>query len=200
VVRGRSYKTEELADSTTALVTLKSIRRGGGYSPHGLKPYTGVFKEDQVVAPGELVVAQTDLTQAADVIGRPAIVPGSRRFDRLVASLDLAVVRPNNGALPRTFLYYLLMTKEFQQHAYGHANGSTVLHLNKEAVPSFKIALPTSAQLAAFDALARPLLDRAQAAREENVALGAVSTALLPKLMKGHVRVSETYRTDGPEE
>src|SRR5690606_11407509 len=54
VVKGRSYKSSELAPSPVALVTLKSIERGGGYRADGLKPYTGIYKPEQILAPGDL--------------------------------------------------------------------------------------------------------------------------------------------------
>ena len=37
IIKGRSYKSEELSESETALVTLKSFARGGGYRVDGLK-------------------------------------------------------------------------------------------------------------------------------------------------------------------
>src|SRR5207253_1678655 len=86
-VKGRSYKSEELIESDTALVTLKSFARGGGYRPDGLKSFAGTYKPEQVVKPGELVIACTDVTQAAEVIGRPAIVRGTAGYRTLVASL-----------------------------------------------------------------------------------------------------------------
>src|SRR5690606_18802436 len=46
IVRGRSYKSSELSDSNTALVTLKSFNRGGGFRRDGFKPYTGLFKPE----------------------------------------------------------------------------------------------------------------------------------------------------------
>ena len=92
-IKGRSYRSTELVEtSDTAMVTLKSFksfRRGGGYSPSGLKPFKGAYKDEQIVRPGDVVVACTDVTQAADVVGRSAVVQRSRRFDKLVASLDV---------------------------------------------------------------------------------------------------------------
>jgi type I restriction enzyme S subunit len=193
VVRGRSYKSKELTRSTVALVTLKSIRRGGGYAPEGLKPYIGDFSPDQVIEPGELVVAHTDLTQSADVIGKPALVPASGKFDRLVASLDLAVVRPTSNRVSRLFLYHVFLSEPFRRHTYGYANGSTVLHLNKDAVPSFEVELPPKDQLAEFEKLARPLTNRALAGRQETVHLAAIRDALLPKLVSGQLLVPDSY-------
>ncbi len=193
VVRGRSYTSAELVDSSTALVTLKSIKRGGGYAPSGLKPYGGVFKPEQVVAPGELLVAHTDLTQAADVIGKPALVPDVAGFHRLVASLDLAVVRPASGRVTTLFLYHLFLREEFQAHVYGYANGSTVLHLSKEAIPEFEIRLPEESAVLAFEGFARPLHDRARWAESETARLVGLRDALLPKLVSSLIRVSEVY-------
>jgi len=43
VIKGVSYRSDDLAESDTALVTLKSINRGGGYRYDGLKQYRGDY-------------------------------------------------------------------------------------------------------------------------------------------------------------
>jgi type I restriction enzyme, S subunit len=192
VIRGRSYKSSELAASERALVTLKSVRPGGGYQPAGLKPYIGDYKSEQVVHPGEIVVAHTDLTQNAAVVGKPALVPDSGPYTELIASLDLAIVRPSTNVLSVSYLYYLLMEPAFQQHAYGHANGSTVLHMSKDAIPSFSITLPRGDDLAAFDRVARPVVNAANRLLREVMTLAAIRDLLLPKLISGEIRVSDT--------
>jgi type I restriction enzyme S subunit len=188
-VKGRSYKSEELVDSDTALVTLKSFARGGGYRPDGLKPFTGTYKPEQVVEPGELVIACTDVTQAAEVIGRPAVVRGTAGYRTLVASLDTMVVRPRHPSMTRAFLYFLGRTDAFVAHTYAHTTGTTVLHLAKEAVPSFKFALPKAQLVEAFDSIASRALNRIQATEEESGTLAALRDALLPKLISGELRV-----------
>ncbi len=190
-VKGRSYKSEELAESDTALVTLKSFARGGGYRPDGLKPFTGSYKPEQVVHPGDLVIACTDVTQAAEVIGRPAIVRGTGAFRRLVASLDTLIVRPKGSGVTRSFLYFLGGTEAFVAHTFAHTTGTTVLHLAKEAVPSFRFARPPLRLVEQFDALAGPVLERVQALEEEAGTLAALRDALLPKLMSGELRVPD---------
>jgi len=188
VIRGRSYKSTELRESRTALVTLKSIARGGGYRPDGLKPYVGDYKAEQVLNPGDLVVAFTDLTQDAAVVGKPAIVRKDPRFDVLVASLDLGVIRPN-GRLGIPYLYCLCKTGDFQRHVYGHTNGSTVLHLGKAGVPSYPVVLPDIAVLDAFDQVVAPYFDLIYANEVESTQLVALRDYLLPRLLSGRVRV-----------
>ena len=142
-VRGRSYRSAELTESDTALVTLKSFARSGGYRPDGLKPYAGRHKPEQVVKPGELVIACTDVTQAAEVIGRPAIVRGDQRFTTLVASLDTMIVRPRDvAAYPIRFLYGIMSTAAFTHHTYAGVTGTTVLHLKKSSVSEFRFPIP----------------------------------------------------------
>ncbi len=190
LVKGRSYTSEELIESDTALVTLKSFARGGGYRPDGLKSFSGTYKAAQVVMPGELVVACTDVTQAAEVIGRPAIVRGTGDCTTLVASLDTMIVRPRGASLTRGFLYFLGGTAAFVAHTYAHTTGTTVLHLATSAVPSFRFACPPATVVKCFNAVAAPVLDRVQSLEEESDSLATLRGALLPRLL--HAGESDT--------
>ncbi len=188
--KGRSYKSEELVESDTALVTLKSFARGGGYRLDGLKSFAGTYNPEQIVKPGELVIACTDVTQAAEVIGRPAIVRGTSGYRRLVASLDTLIVRPRDSSMTRAFLYFLCGTEAFVAHTYAHTTGTTVLHLAKDAVPSFTFPRPLALLVQQFDAIAGPALDRIQTLEEESGTLASLRDTLLPKLISGEVPVS----------
>ncbi|MBC7098104.1 restriction endonuclease subunit S [Candidatus Bipolaricaulota bacterium] len=194
IVKGRSYKSSELAPSDTALVTLKSFHRGGGYKPDGLKPYTGKYSTEQVVKPGELVIALTDVTQQAEVIGKPAIVRQDRRYRTLVASLDTAIVRPLNNSVTVPFLYCLLRSSDFQDHAYSHCTGTTVLHLSKDALPTYQFACPPEELIAAYTRLSALAFSKIEVNQEEIAALGALRDTLLPKLISGEVRVRDAER------
>lgn len=190
IVKGRSYKSSELQSSTTALVTLKSFARQGGYRPEGLKPYVGEFKQNQVVTEGEVVVALTDVTQAAELIGRPARVAADGRFHTLVASLDVAIVRPKpNMVVTREFLFGTMATDEFTAHTFAHTSGTTVLHLSKDAIPNYDFPLPHSHLIAAYDELASPLRLQQNINQIELVTLAATRDLLLPKLMSGELRL-----------
>ncbi len=193
VVKGRSYKSDELADSDTALVTLKSFARGGGYRPDGLKPFTGTYKPEQVVRPGELVIACTDVTQAAEVVGRPAIVQPASEHKTLVASLDTLIIRAVDARLTTGFLYLLTGTGDFAAHAYAHTTGTTVLHLSKDAVPGFQFACPPAVIVGQFTNVAGPALqlDRAGVLAAESRTLAALRDTLLPRLVSGELRVDD---------
>jgi len=175
-------------------VTLKSFHRGGGYKPDGLKPYIGKYSAEQVVKPGELVIALTDVTQQAEVIGKPAIVRQDRRYRTLVASLDTAIVRPLNNSVTVPFLYCLLRSSDFQNHAYSHCTGTTVLHLSKDALPTYQFACPPEELIAAYTRLSALAFSKIEVNQEEIAALGALRDTLLPKLISGEIRVRDAER------
>ena len=188
IVKGCSYRSRDLRDSTTALVTLKSIPRGGGYSANGLKPYVGPYSPQQVVQPGDVVVAQTDVTQAADVIGRSGRILAATHFDTLVASLDLLVVMPK-APVERSFLYGLLNDPAFHAHTLAYVNGTTVLHLSKNAVPEYQFTLPKASVLKAFADQVEPLWSRLDSNWQQSFGLTTQRDTLLPKLVSGEMRV-----------
>lgn len=198
-IRGRSYRSSELTESDTALVTLKSFARGGGYRPDGLKPYVGEYKIEQIIEPGELVIACTDVTQTADVVGRPAVVPADRRFVTLVASLDTLIVRPLDAALNLVpFLYHLMCTPSFAQYTYARTSGTTVLHLSRDEVPAFEFAAPPPDLMSTFATLATAAHNRSLGSSTEPAMLVAQRDALLTRLLSGKLRVDgvrESIRT-----
>jgi type I restriction enzyme S subunit len=188
MVKGRSYTSAELAPSDTALVTLKSFARHGGYRADGLKPYVGGFKTEQVIQPGEIAVALTDLTQAADVVGSPVIVLPSARYRRLVASLDTAVVRPL-GDFPTSFVYFVMRTRAFKKHAVAHTTGTTVLHLNQQHLLEFLLGAVGQEEAERFASIADPILSRIRLCEVQSSTLAELRQTLLPGLISGQLSV-----------
>ena len=192
VVKGKSYSSKDLVEENhTALVTLKSFERGGGFRLDGFKPYTGSYKPSQVVEPGDLIVAYTDVTQAAELIGKPAIVVSVENHATLVASLDVGIVRPDPEQISRQFLYGLFRTEAFQSHTYSHTSGTTVLHLAKDGIGSFVFSCPPIWLVNAFSDVAESLVERCQTNIDQMRTLATLRDTLLPRLISGQLRLSE---------
>ncbi|MYD33694.1 MAG: restriction endonuclease subunit S [Acidimicrobiales bacterium] len=187
---GRSYRSAELEDSDIALVTLKSFARGGGYRTGGLKPYTGKYKPEQVIAPGETVIACTDVSQDASVIGRSARIPVSELFTNQVASLDAMILRSNlEGPLTREWIYLLTRTQRFEDYLKGHTSGTTVLHLDKSATLMYRFPYPGHRLIREFVALVAPFLQRSSRVLADFGRLEQLRNVLLPKLVSGEIRL-----------
>ena len=178
ITKGNSYRSVDLGPSTTALVTLKSFERGGGYRYDGLKAFTGEYKTEQIVHPGEIVIALTDVTQAAELIGRPARVPVPVGFTTLVASVDAGIVRPKSEVVDPRFLYYLLLSPELNAWTYAHTTGTTVLHLNPHAIMAFRAAIPPLAEQREIASILGALDDKIELNRRMNATLEAMARAL----------------------
>ena len=187
--RGVSYRGTDLADSRTALVSLKCAGKGGVYREDGLKPYRGEYKEAQVVEAGDVVVSHTDVTQRAEVIGRAYRVRPSSRFSRLVASLDMAIVRPSRGGPSNDYLAYALSEERFRDHAYGYTNGTTVLHLSSLALPDYPLLVPPPEVVRRFSEAVTPQNRLVDVHGLESDGLSRSRDALLPKLLSGEIRV-----------
>ena len=200
LTKGRSYRRAELATSDTALVTLKSFVRGGGYRPEGMKPFRGVYKSEQMVQPGEVIVACTDVTQLAEVVGRSAIVEPTSSFQTLVASLDILIVRPKNASAGRAFLYYLTKTPSFVTHAVARTTGTTVLHLSPDAVASFRFALPPQSLVERFEYWSDSLRARIHVNASTVASLTNLQATLLPKLVSGELPVPLAVRQRGEQD
>ena len=190
VDKGLSYKGAGLTGTGVPMVNLKNILPGGGFRRDGTKPYSGDYKPRHVVRAGDIVVANTDLTQAGTVVGSPAIVPdmglGECIFSHHIYAVRLqAALAPN-----RTFIYWLLAHDSFKSFAKGHAVGTTVLGMPKEGVTSFCFARPPEELMRRFSSLASPSHDLAETLHAKNANLRATRDLLLPKLISGALDVS----------
>lgn len=197
ITNGYSYSSSELVDeSATAMVNLKNFGRTGGFRLDGLKPIEAQFKAAQELFPGDLMVAKTDLTQNAEVIGRCLRMPAVPPFSRYVASLDVAILRPIADQ-PASVLLGLLSLPEFRYHCLGYTNGTTVLHLGKSALPAYDITLP-DAEWAAWLAERVDAYTRLQdSALAKLSALSDLKRFVMPRLVSGELRVAEARQLVG---
>ena len=191
LTKGKSYKSAELQESTTALVTLKSFKRGGGYRMDGLKEYTGKYKPQQVIEAGDLVMSLTDVTQAAEIVGKPALVIDAPQYDTLVASLDVAILRPKETNAKQYF-YGLMSTYRFHRYAESFATGTTVLHLSPKGITTFEFACPSDELVEKYHKFAAPIFAKIEANILESQELAKLRDMLLPKLLSGEIDLGKT--------
>jgi type I restriction enzyme, S subunit len=190
VVKGRSYTSKELSESDNALVTLKSFIRGGGYKSNGLKPFTGTFKPEQRIEDGEIIVACTDVTQAAEVIGRAALFQSNHEFENHVASLDVQIVRPKEPG-SSLFYYHLMRSDDYVSHILSYTSGTTVLHLAKDAIQCYEGLEPGKKLVRVYSNLVNPFFEKIRLNQNEGKSLSKLRDSLLPRLISGRLKIGE---------
>ena len=191
---GYSYKSAELvAESSIGMLGIKNFNRNGSFRSDGFKPLKPEkAKSAQYVALGEIVVAHTDLTQNADIIGRAIQVIDSGGYDQVVASLDLVKVTSSGDSISNEFLAALLSTEDFHNHCLGYVNGTTVLHLGKKALPEYQLKIPEDmAIMSELDDAFKSIARQQAILIRESRHLERIRDALLPKLMSGEIDVSK---------
>lgn len=193
-VSGYSYKGIELVESRTALATIKNFERGGGFKLEGFKEIipSSRVKSSQFVNLYETIVAHTDLTQKAEVVGNAEMLLSTAGYERIVLSMDLVKVIPAVSGLSMFVLGAILRSPIFKEHCLGYVNGTTVLHLSKRAIPEFTLVFPRdTAGFECLNALLEPIYMQISLNIEESTRLINLRDTLLPRLMSGELSVSK---------
>ena len=191
---GYSYKGAELSDSEIAMATIKNFDRKGGFKLDGYKEIkpSSKLKDTQFVELFDTLVAHTDLTQNAEVIGNAELVMSKSTYKEIIFSMDLVKVIPKNEKISKFLIAAILQDKKFKVHCLGYVNGTTVLHLSKKALAEYKIFLPNDTSvLKPLDDIITNLYIKIAENISENNHLEKIKNSLLPKLMSGEIDVSE---------
>ena len=192
-VGGYSYNGDELTDSSNvAMATIKNFGRNGGFRVDGFKAITpsGKLKECYYANMFDILVAHTDLTQNADVIGNAELLLTKGNYESIIFSMDLVKVLPNNSFPYKFLLAAMLKNKIFKGHCLGYVNGTTVLHLSKKALPEFEIKIPSESEANMMNDTLASLYKRMAEVLQENDRLTRLRDTLLPKLMSGELKIN----------
>ena len=188
VVNGYSYKGNELVEkSNMGMATIKNFERKGGFKEEGFKALKpSKVKVEQIVETNDILVACTDLTQKADIIGNAILLLEKAEFEKIVISMDLVKIIPKEG-INKFIVYSILNSKEFKNFALGYKSGTTVLHLNKKCFNDFKVKLPNKDVLKKISIIVENNFKKISNILKENRRLEKLRDTLLPKLMNGEI-------------
>ena len=188
IKNGYSYKGKELMQSENAMLTIKNFNRDGSFKIDGYKEISlgEKVKESHYVEIGDILVAHTDLTQGAEIIGNPIMVFSKANYKKIIMSMDLVKVETKY----KNFIYFLLKDKRFKNHALGYINGTTVLHLNKNCISEYKFVLPIENKLIEkLEKYLQKINLQICINQKEIEKLIELRDYLLPRLMSGEISV-----------
>lgn len=109
-----------------------------------------------------------------------------------VCSTDIVVVRPKS---PEWFGFVLghVSSSAFVDHTSSGATGTRMPRTNWQDMARYELNMPPIELADEFTALIQPLIDRIIANIHESRTLTALRDTLLPKLMRGEVRVKKQH-------
>jgi len=191
VERGISYKSSEITENGTPMINLNSFSLTGKYKSAGLKYFSGTYRQNKVVAAGDLVIAITDVTRNADIIGKAFTIPALFGKDILI-SCDVAKIVPSK-LINNQFLEPLFNSRHYHNYIKHFASGTLVLHLNLDGLMWCKIPLPPKKLLDRYSEFRQNIDRKITLSIKENQKLSELRDWLLPMLMNGQVTVKDSY-------
>jgi type I restriction enzyme S subunit len=190
VNKGLSYKGAGLG-SGTPLINLGNFSTEGRFKASGLKHYAGDAQDRHRIEPGELVVANTGLTQRREILGQPILVP--RYMEKALFTHHVFAIRTKVGTPPNDvlWLYGAFRDRNFRDRAITYATGTTVLALPRDAILAYELRWPSEGIRNGWGRKARIMLDLAEDYISETKTLAELRDMLLPGLMSGEIRVQD---------
>lgn len=143
IKHGFAFKGDFFSDQGPfVLLTPGNFREQGGLKLKGDKEkfYTGEFPGEFLLKRDDLLVAMTDLTQNAPILGSPAFIPEDGRFlhnQRLGKIINLS-----KDEVTPEFLFYLLNTSSVRGQIKGSATGATVRHTSPSRIYDVTVQIP----------------------------------------------------------
>jgi type I restriction enzyme, S subunit len=193
-IKGVSYKGEGLTSEGDGLPmhNLDSVLEFGGYKYEGIKWYSGDYQPRHIVHPGDLIVANTEQGFNLLLIGSPALVPAYYGEMGLYSHHIYKVESKAHSPLTRTFLYQLINSYRFRATIQGYTNGTTVNMLPADAFEMPLFVLPPDELITRFDSIIAPMHAKQEACYAESQTLTELRDTLLPKLITGELRITDT--------
>lgn len=161
IKHGYAFKGEHFVGAGTHVVlTPGNFERTGGLKLKGDKEkyYDGEIPAEYILRRGDLVVAMTDLTQNAPILGAPALIPDDDRYlhnQRLGKVVDL-----DETQLDKRYLYYVFNLPATREQLKATATGATVKHTAPDRIHQVEAPIPplpiqrrVANVLSAYDAL-----------------------------------------------
>ena len=187
IERGISYSSEEIKSGKgMPMYNLACFDKQGNYRSGELKFYSGEYKTSDLIKLGDMLIACTDLTRNADIIGTPVIV--NDEYDLFVYTTDLAKITPKNEEM-KYHIYFWLKNSSYRKYIKPFASGTNVLHLNVRGVLDYPILVPNSSVLKKFNAQVEPIFRKQLVNAKQIETLTTQRNTLLPLLMTGQIEV-----------
>jgi type I restriction enzyme S subunit len=159
------------------LVTPGNFEIGGGFKEGNAKYFHGLYPEEFVFAPGDLIVTMTDLSKTADTLGYSAKIPREGNKIYLHNQRVGKVIAKSSDA-NLDVLYWVMRHKDYRNFVVSTATGSTVRHTSPSRILAYSFLLPPPSQQQAIAHILGTLDDKIELNRKTNETLEAMAKAL----------------------
>ena len=186
--RGISYTSSTINDNEgIPMINLKSFNLNGTYRIDGLKYFTGKLNENKIINKNDLLIAITDVTREAEIIGKAILSPDFG--NKTVCSCDVARIDILKNSFSKNYLRYLFNSNHYHNYIKHFASGTLVLHLDLNGILWYKDIIPPINLQNKFEDVVNEIDEKITNNLKQNQELSALRDWLLPMLMNGQVKV-----------
>lgn len=140
---GYSYTSDELQESDCGMATIKNFDRDGGFKTDGYKSIKPIKKTKMSeLNLFDVVIACTDLTQDAAIIGNTEMILSKGGYNSLIASMDLVRIDSKIKEITNYLMVQIMRVAISKETAKTYTKGTTVLHFDKKAFENEIVKLP----------------------------------------------------------
>jgi type I restriction enzyme S subunit len=179
IKHGFAFSGEHISKNQgkSVLVTPGNFEIGGGFKEGNAKYFHGLYPEEYVFAPGDLIVTMTDLSKTADTLGYSAKIPreGSKIY---LHNQRVGKVIAKSSDANLDFLHWVMRHKDYRNLVVSTATGSTVRHTSPSRILAYSFFLPPPSQQQAISHILGTLDDKIELNRKTNETLEAMAKAL----------------------
>ena len=194
VKHGFAFKGEFISPEPTnfKLVTPGNFKIGGGFKSDKFKYYTKEdFPLEYIFKTNDLIVTMTDLSIDGDTLGYSALIPENHKNEIFLHNQRVGKIEFKRS-ISKYFVYYLMKTEDYQWFILSGASGTSIRHTSPTSIGSYKFKLPPKQIMDKFENICSDLQNKIRINQTQIRTLTALRDTLLPKLMSGEVRVSES--------
>lgn len=184
VEKGLSYSSDDIKTGEgIPMINLACIDIHRNYRDGQLKFHSGNVPESAMLKSGEMLIACTDLTRNADIVGCPILVPDDGA--EYTFSTDIAKLHASTSEINDLYLYMTLRTDSYHNYIKKWASGTNVLHLNLDGLDWYEVNIPPIELQKKFSKFVIEAHKRESQILEENRNLTNLKNIVLPMLMNG---------------
>ena len=190
IERGISYTSKNISEKIgTPMINLACIDTNRNYRDGGLKYYNNSVPINKYLIGNELLIACTDLTRNADIVGSPIIVP--KLSHKMTYSMDMAKLNFDNNIFNKYYLYMTLRTEYYHNFIKKYASGTNVLHLNLDGLNWYTMWVPPLDLQYQFGGIIEKIQSNLNNILHENQHLKKLRDWLLPMLMNDQATIKD---------
>lgn len=195
---GNAFASKELLNENDGdcyhVFKMGHIKKGGGLNADGTKSYYPKSKSSKllkfVLRKGDLLMCMTDMKGNVALLGHTALMNEDEKY---IVNQRVGLLRPKNDlSINYPYLYILTNSTDFIEDLRSRANSGVQVNLSTGEIKNSKVLLPSKEVNIAFDKQTKSFFDTIFNIIEENKQLQTLRDTLLPKLISGELKVSES--------